>query len=94
MILNFTSVSADDSCYHKKEPRKEQKRFLPSIAWFRDSVNLVSYFSVGVPEITEDQFFEDFSCINQIQAKKRGQINKEVCYNWTWLLCKYSWCFF
>ncbi|XP_063694738.1 BAI1-associated protein 3-like isoform X2 [Bolinopsis microptera] len=34
--------------------------------------------SVGVPEITEDQFFEDFSCINQIQAKKRGQINKEV----------------
>ncbi|KAL5256074.1 hypothetical protein ACHWQZ_G011327 [Mnemiopsis leidyi] len=37
-----------------------------------------SGYIVGVPEITEDQFFDDFSCINQIQAKKRGQINKEV----------------
>ena len=35
-------------------------------------------FSVGVPEITEDQFFEEFSCISQNQSKKRGQINKEV----------------
>jgi len=35
-------------------------------------------FSVGVPEINEDQFFEDFSGISQQQAKKRGQINKEV----------------
>ena len=48
------------------------------VEWFRSTFNSVSNFSVGVPEITEDQFFEEFSCISQIQAKKRGQINKEV----------------
>jgi hypothetical protein len=82
VILNITSFSSDDARYRRTYGGKREKRnnegFLESIPWLSYTLNLASNFSVGVPEITEDQFFEDFSYINQIQAKKRGQINKEV----------------
>ena len=88
MILNFTSLSTEDADYtyrrkerHGSAVRREKQRYPGFLdSWFSYTINLASNFSVGVPEITEDQFFEDFSCINQIQAKKRGQINKEVCH--------------
>ena len=90
MILNLTTLSTDDSTYRRglaagggsggrRREKESYMGFLSSPRWLTYTINLASNFSVGVPEITEDQFFEDFSCINQIQAKKRGQINKEVC---------------
>lgn len=91
VILNLTTLSTDDSTYRRglsgrgrggSAGRRREKEsylaFLKSPNWLTYTINLASNFSVGVPEITEDQFFDDFSCINQIQAKKRGQINKEV----------------
>ena len=74
IVLNLT-FSTDDTHYRKKKSEPEHALF--ALPWYR-TFTMATNFSVGVPEITEDQFFEDFSCISQIQAKKRGQINKEV----------------
>ena len=77
IIVNATSgsITADDALNRsRRRSTRRESVFSKTIRIFHMS----NHFSVGVPEITEDQFFDDFSCISQIQAKKRGHINKEV----------------
>ena len=71
----FAPAPPNRTCHYKRREQVEEGPGNVERLWLA----LISpHFSVGVPDITEDQFFEEFSGISQLQAKKRGQINKEV----------------